>query len=134
MSNLPDLFKNFSALAALRPAAIQQFALQQHQLLPQLQPAAEPQLLQKLYEYLEKATLQEAIDKCTDRQQGVKQQRRRQLAAHHAVFDLLLGSLTTYRCNAQLPGRATPVTSIGRVVLAAYVRSYPPFGGRLCVR
>lgn len=98
MSKVPDLFKGQHNLAALRPAAIQQHVQQQQQQQRHSQPN-EPQLLQRLYACLDDAAVQGAL---SQQQHSVisdsKHLARRQLDAYHRVFELLLASLTTYRC------------------------------------
>lgn len=94
-SRVPDLFKRPDALASLRPAAIQQHVHQQ-QLAAQAH-TGEPQLLQRLHACLDAAAIHEALDSGPHTQSSSR--RRRQLDAYHRVFELLLASLTTYRCD-----------------------------------
>lgn len=99
MGKVPDLFKRPSNLASLRPAAIQQHVqLHQHQISAASAKVEEPQLLQRLHACLDAAAIQEALSNHTQQQSITKQQTRRQLNAYHEVFQLLLASLTTYRC------------------------------------
>jgi hypothetical protein len=100
MGKVPDLFKRPSNLASLRPAAIQQHVqLHQQQISAHSATVDEPQLLQRLHACLDKAAIQEALSHPKQQQSTTKQQTRRQLNAYHEVFELLLASLTTYRCD-----------------------------------
>lgn len=102
MSKVPDLFKRRSTLASLRPSAVQQHVQQhlQQQSHPDSAQVKEPQLLQRLYACLDEAAVREALSQHTQPQaaSSSKHQARRQLDAYHRVFELLLSSLTTYRC------------------------------------
>lgn len=103
MRKVPDLFKRRSTLASLRPSAVQQHVqrhLQQQSQHDSLQ-AKEPQLLQHLYACLDEAAVREGLSQYKQQQAGnIKHRARRQLDAYHRVFELLLASLTTYRCGS----------------------------------
>lgn len=91
---MPEVFK---ALASLRPGAIQQLMLAKQQQ-QQQHPSNEPELLQRLHACLDGAAIQQALGQHTQQQITQQQSTMRQLAAYHQVFELLLASLTTYRC------------------------------------
>lgn len=101
MGKIPDVFRP-GTLAALRPEAIQQHVVlvQQQQHIPSPAQQQQPQLLQRLYDCLDQAAIQEALAHHHGSElpaTAAKQRALRELNAYHQVFELLMASLTTYR-------------------------------------